>query len=81
MSTSDGFQPKTFDVFHLTCDNVLWYFAVLKYGMYCSVYEVMGKSKQENSLSGLLQRLERERMVSSFRPLYTLIELMSAALP
>lgn len=79
-----GFSPihgKTFDVSVLTCDNVLWYFAVLKYGMYCSVYEVMGKSKQENSLSGLLQRLERERMVSSFRPLFTLIELMSAALP
>ncbi|XP_067302547.1 protein TASOR isoform X3 [Pseudorasbora parva] len=36
---------------------------VLKCGMYCSLYEVMGKSKQENSLSGLLHRLERERMV------------------
>ncbi|XP_077070495.1 protein TASOR isoform X2 [Siphateles boraxobius] len=36
---------------------------VLKCGMYCSLYEVMGKSKQENSLSGLLHRLERERMI------------------
>ncbi|XP_056304877.1 protein TASOR isoform X2 [Danio aesculapii] len=36
---------------------------VLKCGMHCSLYEVMGKSKQENSLTGLLQRLERERMV------------------
>ncbi|XP_065142092.1 protein TASOR [Paramisgurnus dabryanus] len=36
---------------------------VLKCGMYCSLYEVVGKSKQENSLSGLLQRLERDRMV------------------
>ncbi|XP_051518058.1 protein TASOR-like isoform X2 [Myxocyprinus asiaticus] len=35
----------------------------LKCGMYCSLYEVNGKSKQEDSLSGLLQRLERERMV------------------
>uniref|UniRef100_A0A672MVS4 Protein TASOR-like n=1 Tax=Sinocyclocheilus grahami TaxID=75366 RepID=A0A672MVS4_SINGR len=34
-----------------------------KCGMYCSLYEVMGRSKQENSLSGLLHRLERERMV------------------
>uniref|UniRef100_A0A671K722 Protein TASOR-like n=1 Tax=Sinocyclocheilus anshuiensis TaxID=1608454 RepID=A0A671K722_9TELE len=34
-----------------------------KCGMYCGLYEVMGRSKQENSLSGLLHRLERERMV------------------
>ncbi|XP_016404675.1 protein TASOR isoform X2 [Sinocyclocheilus rhinocerous] len=34
-----------------------------KCGMYCSLYEVMGRSKQENSLSGLMHRLERERMV------------------
>ncbi|XP_056589368.1 protein TASOR [Triplophysa dalaica] len=36
---------------------------VLKCGMYCSLYEVIGKSKQENSLSGLVQRLEKDRMV------------------
>lgn len=40
--------------------------AVLKCGMYCSLYEVIGKSKQENSLSGLVQRLEKDRMVRSF---------------
>uniref|UniRef100_A0A8C2FZ59 Transcription activation suppressor b n=1 Tax=Cyprinus carpio TaxID=7962 RepID=A0A8C2FZ59_CYPCA len=34
-----------------------------KCGMYCSLYEVIGRSKQESSLSGLLHRLERERMV------------------
>uniref|UniRef100_A0A8C1US61 Transcription activation suppressor b n=1 Tax=Cyprinus carpio TaxID=7962 RepID=A0A8C1US61_CYPCA len=34
-----------------------------KSGMYCSLYEVIGRSKQESSLSGLLHRLERERMV------------------
>jgi len=60
---------------HLMCQYwhvIMWYFAVLKCGMYCSLYEVMGKSKQENSLSGLLQRLERERMVSSFKGHFTL---------
>ncbi|TRY96243.1 hypothetical protein DNTS_033460, partial [Danionella cerebrum] len=36
---------------------------VLRCGMHCSLYEVVPKSKQESSLFGLLQRLERERIV------------------
>uniref|UniRef100_W5L8S8 Transcription activation suppressor b n=1 Tax=Astyanax mexicanus TaxID=7994 RepID=W5L8S8_ASTMX len=35
----------------------------LKCGMYASLFEVMGKTKQGNCLSGLLQRMEREKMV------------------
>ncbi|KAG9337078.1 hypothetical protein JZ751_029846 [Albula glossodonta] len=36
---------------------------VLKSGMYCSLFEVVDKSKHGNSLSALLHKLERERMV------------------
>ncbi|KAJ8258364.1 hypothetical protein COCON_G00173760 [Conger conger] len=36
---------------------------VLKRGMYCSLFEVEDKSKHGNSLTALLQKLERERMV------------------
>ncbi|XP_035243385.1 protein TASOR isoform X2 [Anguilla anguilla] len=36
---------------------------VLKSGMYCSLFEVVDKSKHGNSLTALLQKLERERMV------------------
>uniref|UniRef100_A0AAY4EFM9 DUF3715 domain-containing protein n=1 Tax=Denticeps clupeoides TaxID=299321 RepID=A0AAY4EFM9_9TELE len=36
---------------------------VLKCGMYCSLFEVVSKSKTGNCLSGLIQKLERDRMV------------------
>ncbi|KAJ8361018.1 hypothetical protein SKAU_G00175430 [Synaphobranchus kaupii] len=36
---------------------------VLKSGMYCSLFEVVDKSKHGNSLTALLHKLERERMV------------------
>ncbi|KAG7478149.1 hypothetical protein MATL_G00077410 [Megalops atlanticus] len=36
---------------------------VLKSGMYCSLFEVVDKSKHGNSLTGLLQKLERDRIV------------------
>ncbi|XP_030624803.1 protein TASOR [Chanos chanos] len=36
---------------------------VLKFGMYCSLFEVISRSKQGNSLSGLLHQLEREKIV------------------
>ncbi|KAL7864734.1 hypothetical protein AOLI_G00161540 [Acnodon oligacanthus] len=35
----------------------------LKCGMYGSLFEVMGKTKQGNCLSGLLHRMEKEKMV------------------
>ncbi|XP_062396653.1 protein TASOR [Sardina pilchardus] len=37
---------------------------VLKYGMYCSLFEVVSKSKPGNqNLSGLLQKLEKDKIV------------------
>nr|XP_023667074.1 protein TASOR isoform X1 [Paramormyrops kingsleyae] len=36
---------------------------VLKSGMYCSLFEVVDRGKPGSGLSGLLQKLERERMV------------------
>lgn len=37
---------------------------VMKCGMYCSLFDVMAKTKQGNSLSGLLHKMEKEKMVS-----------------
>lgn len=39
---------------------------VMKCGMYCSLFNVMSKTKQGNSLSGLLHKMEKEKMVSVF---------------
>ncbi|XP_027323359.1 protein TASOR isoform X2 [Anas platyrhynchos] len=36
---------------------------VLKNGMYCSLYEVVEKSRSGNHLEGLLQKLEKEKLV------------------
>ncbi|XP_053338676.1 protein TASOR [Clarias gariepinus] len=36
---------------------------VMKCGMYCSLFDVMAKTKQGNSLSGLLHKMEKEKMV------------------
>lgn len=36
---------------------------VTKCGMYCSLFDVMAKSKQGNCLSGLLHKMEKEKMV------------------
>lgn len=35
----------------------------MKCGMYCSLFDVMSKTKQGNCLSGLLHKLEKEKMV------------------
>lgn len=39
--------------------------SVLKNGMYCSLYEVVEKSRSGSHLEGLLQKLEKEKLVSA----------------
>ncbi|KAI5095902.1 protein TASOR, partial [Silurus meridionalis] len=36
---------------------------VMKCGLYCSLFDVMAKTKQGNCLSGLLHKMEKEKMV------------------
>lgn len=43
---------------------LLFSMAAMKCGMYCSLFDVMSKTKQGNCLSGLLHKLEKEKMVS-----------------
>lgn len=39
--------------------------SALKSGLYCSLYEVVEKSRSGSHLEGLLQKLEKERLVSA----------------
>lgn len=40
----------------------------MKCGMYCSLFDVMAKTKQGNCLSALLHKMEKEKMVRSSAP-------------
>lgn len=39
--------------------------SVLKNGMYCSLYEVVEKSRSGSHFESLLQKLEKEKLVSA----------------
>lgn len=51
--------------------DLIWYFtvyfffvSVLKNGMYCSLYEVVEKTRIGSNMECLLQKLEKEKLVS-----------------
>lgn len=52
----------------LLCNDFYYLFLfsikVMKCGMHCSLFDVIAKSKQGNCLSGLLHKMEKEKMVS-----------------
>lgn len=53
----------------LLCNDDFYYLLlfsmeVMKCGMYCSLFDVISKTKQGNCLSGLLHKMEKEKMVS-----------------
>lgn len=43
---------------------VFFLMSVLKNGMYCSLYEVVEKTRNGSNMESLLQKLEKEKLVS-----------------
>lgn len=43
---------------------VFFLMSVLKNGMYCSLYEVVEKTRIGSNMESLLQKLEKEKLVS-----------------
>lgn len=46
----------------------LLFFSEFRSGLYCSLYEVVEKTRSGSNLEGLLQMLEKEKLVSSCSP-------------
>lgn len=50
--------------FDLNIYYVFFLMTVLKNGMYCSLYEVVEKTRIGSNMESLLQKLEKEKLVS-----------------
>lgn len=50
--------------FDLNIYYVFFLMSVLKNGMYCSLYEVVEKTRIGSNMESLLQKLEKEKLVS-----------------